>query len=128
MFEKEERKLYAIAEKILKALGERPASLDILLLEEREMKRLKWRLLKKRTEPNVLSFPEPKRFPHPEVKKRDLGEVYLNGEILRKDPGRATPLLLHGILHLLGYDHVNKAVAARMERTEERTLALLDSR
>jgi probable rRNA maturation factor len=118
-----EKKLQFMAEKILKALGERPAALDIVLLKNTEMKRLKWDLLKKKTEPNVLSFPEPKQFPHPETKKRYLGEVYLNEDILRKSPARAMPLLLHGILHLLGHDHVKKAAAARMERAEERTLA-----
>ena len=120
-----EKKLQFMAEKILKALGEWPAALDIVLLKIAEMNLLKWDLLKKRTEPNVLSFPEPKRFPHPETKKRYLGEVYLNRDILRKSPKRAMPLLLHGILHLLGYDHVKKTAAARMERTEEEILAKL---
>ena len=79
-----EKKIQVLAEKIFRMLGERPASLDIVLLNNREMKRLKWERLKKRTEPNVLSFPEPKHFPHPESKKRYLGEVYINKDILRK--------------------------------------------
>lgn len=117
-----EPKLQTLAAKILKTLGERPAALDIVLLAHAEMKRMKWRLLGKRTEPNVISFPEPKQFPHPETKKRYLGEIYLNRDILRKNPGRAAPLLLHGMLHLLGYDHMTKNDAARMERLEEKVL------
>jgi probable rRNA maturation factor len=120
-----ERKLQVLAVKILKTLGSRPAALDIVLLGDADMKRVKWRLLRKKTEPNVLSFPEPKKFPHPETKKRYLGEVYLNKDILRKSSDRAVPLLVHGVLHLLGYDHVKKADAARMERLEEKTLAAL---
>jgi probable rRNA maturation factor len=118
-----EKKLRAVADTILKALHESPASLDIILLRNAEMKRIKWDLLKKRTEPNVLSFPEPKLFPHPETKKRYLGEVYLNRDILRKNPQRAIPLLLHGVLHLLGHDHIKKTAAARMERVERKILA-----
>jgi probable rRNA maturation factor len=120
-----EKKLQLIAAAILKELGIRPATLDIVLLTNAEMKRMKWRLLGKKTEPNVLSFPEPARFPHPETKRRYLGEVYLNQDILKKSPERAAPLLLHGILHLLGYDHMKKADAGRMERLEKKVLSAL---
>jgi probable rRNA maturation factor len=122
-----EKKLQLMAVKILKALGVRPAMLDIVLLTNAEIKRMKWRLLGKKTEPNVLSFAEPSRFPHPETKKRYLGEVYLNQDILKKSPERAVPLLAHGILHLLGYDHVKKTDAVRMGRLEEKILAALSS-
>ena len=123
-----EKKLQLIAAKILKTLGVRPVMLDIVLLSDAEMKRMKWRLLGKKTEPNVLSFPEPKRFPHPETKKRYLGEVYLNRDILKKSPERTAPLLVHGILHLLGYDHKKKIAAVQMERLEEKITASLSSR
>jgi len=118
-----ERKLQKMAANVMKLLGARPSALDIVLLTNAEMKSMKWRLLGKKTEPNVLSFREPERFPHPETKKRYLGEVYLNKDILKKSPERAAPLLVHGMLHLLGYDHVKKTDAARMERLEKKILA-----
>lgn len=119
-----EKKLQVLAAKILKELGVRAAALDVVLLTDAEMKRMKWHRLGKKTEPNVLSFPEPERFPHPETKRRHLGEVYLNQDILKKSPERAAPLLVHGMLHLLGYDHVKNA-AVRMERLEEKILSAL---
>ena len=127
-----ERKLQLLAAKMLKLLNERAAALDIFLLPNAEIKALKARFIKKQTEPNVLAFPEPQSFPHPELKmekknrnKKYLGEIYLNKDILRKSPERAEPLLLHGILHLLGYDHKKNRDALKMEALEEKLLAKL---
>jgi probable rRNA maturation factor len=120
-----ERKLSVLAAKILKALKVRGATMDIILLDNAKIAALKARFIKKKTEPNVLSFPEPAHFPHPETKKRYLGEIYLNRDILRRSPERAKALLLHGILHLLGYDHKKKADIAEMEGLEKKILAKL---
>jgi probable rRNA maturation factor len=117
-----ERRLGRVAKRFLTMLGLRNAELDIIVLPHKDITILKARFIKKRTEPNVLSFPEPLKFPHPETKKRYLGEVYLNRDILRKSPERAAPLLLHGILHLLGHDHKKSTDAKRMEGLEERML------
>lgn len=118
-----EAKLHTLAKKLLKQLKVTGASLDIFLLRDADMTALKARFIKKKTEPNVLSFKEPIAFPHPELKKgKYLGEVYLNKDILKREPERAAPLLLHGILHLLGHDHEKKADAEKMEDLEKRIL------
>lgn len=125
-----EKKLNLLARKILKTLDQRNAALDIFLLPHAEIKKLKARFIKKQTEPNVLAFREPIAFPHPELRggargKRSpkyLGEVFLNADILKKSPERAAPLLLHGILHLLGYDHKKNADAEKMEALEGEVL------
>jgi len=118
-----EPKLARLAQKMLNALGVRSATLDIILLDNKSIAALKARFIKKKTEPNVLSFPEPAHFPHPETKKKYLGEIYLNRDILKKSPERARALLLHGVLHLLGYDHIKKADIAEMEGLEKKILA-----
>jgi probable rRNA maturation factor len=132
-----ERKLQLLAKKMLASLNQRSATLDIFLLPHAEIKALKARFIKKQTEPNVLSFREPIAFPHPELAggqsrdgkmstaKKYLGEIYLNKDILKESPERAAPLLLHGILHLLGYDHVKETEAAKMEALEEKLLNAL---
>src|SRR5262249_6551953 len=106
-----ERKLQNLAKKFLAIVNERRATLDIFLLPHAEIKALKARFIKKQTEPNVLAFPEPKNFPHPELSQfskksiskkgqksniKYLGEVYLNKDILKKSPERTASLLLHG--------------------------------
>jgi rRNA maturation RNase YbeY len=120
-----EPKLARLAAKILKVLRVHGATLDIILLDNAKIAALKARFIKKKTEPNVLSFPEPAHFPHPETKKRYLGEIYLNRQILKRSPERAKELLLHGMLHLLGYDHVKKAEITEMEALEKRILVKL---
>jgi probable rRNA maturation factor len=123
-----DRNLPLLAKKILAALHQRNAIVDIFLLPNADIKKLKARFIKKQTEPNVLAFREPIAFPHPELthsRKKYLGEIYLNHDILRKSPERTTPLLLHGMLHLLGYDHQKKADAVKMEALEEKVLASL---
>ena len=120
-----EPKVRRLADKILKALKVRNAALDIILLDNEKIAGLKARFKMKKTEPNVLSFPEPAHFPHPETKKRYLGEIYLNRDILKESPERAEALLLHGILHLLGYDHKKKADIVEMEGLEQKILKIL---
>ena len=117
--------LLRLAGKLLNAIGVRgKPSLDIFLLPHAEIKKMKARFIRKKTEPNVLSFREPARFPHPELKKGEkyLGEIYLNSDILKKRPERTAPLLLHGILHLLGHDHIKDADAKKMEKLEKKIL------
>jgi len=114
-----------LSDKILRTLKVHGATLDIFLLDDKSIARLKARFIKKKTEPNVLAFPEPAHFPHPETRKRYLGEIYLNRDILKKSPDRAKTLLLHGILHLLGYDHKKKGDIAEMEGLEAKTLKKL---
>jgi probable rRNA maturation factor len=62
-----------------------------------------------------------------------LGDVVLALETTRKEAdaagktlaAHATHLLVHGVLHLLGYDHETEADAALMEPVETRILARL---
>ena len=118
-----EAKLQTLARSLLRRLKVAGGTLDIFLLKDADIATLKARFIKKRTEPSVLSFKEPLAFPHPELKKgRYLGEIYLNKDILKKEPERAAPLLLHGILHLLGYDHEKKEDAKKMEGVEKKIL------
>jgi probable rRNA maturation factor len=114
-----EKHLYNISKNIFSILEIPDSTLDIFLLKTNDIAKLKARFIKKKTEPNILSFPEPPFFPHPETKKKYLGEIYLNKNILDETPERAAPLLIHGILHLLGYSHHRKKEAEKMESLEK---------
>ena len=87
-----------------------------------------WRNIDKPT--NVLSFPafpvEPGKMPGPM-----LGDIILAQETIAResaDLGKSfdehlTHLLVHGFLHLFGYDHIHAGDAERMEGLETRILA-----
>jgi len=100
----------------------------VFLLPPSEMGRLKRKFSKKRTkkEVDVLAFPEPKRFPHPEGRKRPLGEIYINSGI-RNDLEKMRFLAIHGLLHLLGYTHDKKNDTIRMQMKEEELLSKIKS-
>jgi probable rRNA maturation factor len=82
---------------------------------------------------NVLSFPA---FPHGrrgEVPPM-LGDVVLAAETVAAEAAsegkrltdHVTHLIVHGVLHLIGYDHETDAEAEEMEAMERRILAGLD--
>ena len=82
-----------------------------------------WRNKDKPT--NVLSFPQE----HPAI----LGDVILALETIRQEAeeqdisfeDHVTHLIIHGILHLLGYNHESSAEAEEMEALEIRILGEL---
>lgn len=89
-----------------------------------------WREIDKPT--NVLSFPafplQPGAMPGPM-----LGDIVIAQETVEREAealgkpfdDHLTHLLVHGFLHLFGYDHMNDAEAEIMESLERRILAEL---
>lgn len=74
---------------------------------------------------NVLSFPAPKNFPRPDIKEKPLGEIYLNPDYIERHGENLDYMLIHGFLHLLGYDHKKKNDIIRMEKKEKECLTSL---
>ncbi len=85
---------------------------------------------------NVLSFAHFDRTdvaPGPEGAPLLLGDVVLARETLLREAGEQGKrpdhhlihLVVHGVLHLLGYDHQDDGAAIRMEALERRILAAL---
>jgi probable rRNA maturation factor len=105
------------------------ASLAIALADDRTVRALNREHRGKDRPTNVLSYPsdEAARPGTP----RALGDVVLaRGTVLREAraqrktvPHHFVHLVVHGTLHLLGYDHEREADAARMEALEVRILA-----
>lgn len=81
---------------------------------------------------NVLSFPAPEPLPGVEM-PASLGDIVLAFETVAREAEaesksfehHLTHLIVHGFLHLLGFDHEDEAEADEMEATERRVLARL---
>lgn len=110
------------AEEILSLLGLSGCEVDIYLVSDEVMHELNLNYRKKDKPTTVLSFEAPE-IPHPETEYRHLGEIYLAPKYISAHNEDIRRLLVHGILHLLGYDHLGKADTARMERKEKEILA-----
>jgi len=67
---------------------------------------------------NVLSYVAPKEMPRPDIKGKFLGEIYLNPLYIKKNKESLVRMLVHGLLHLLGYNHKKKGDRIKMERKE----------
>lgn len=71
---------------------------------------------------NVYSYPAKPGFPQPGVKGKPLGEIYINPMYVIKENEKVEFMVIHGFLHLLGYDHIKKSDTIVMERLEEKLL------
>jgi len=114
-----ERSLSAFIAKAKRAIGLR-GSVSVLLTNNRELRALNRQFRRKDTPTDVLSFPS-------EVvgARRFMGDIAISVEIAAKNAKRLKHstadeveiLILHGLLHLAGYDH--ETDHGEMARTEE---------
>ncbi|HEX2813240.1 MAG TPA: rRNA maturation RNase YbeY [Sphingopyxis sp.] len=87
---------------------------------------------------NVLSFPQVQADLLDTLSNSDDGEILLGDIVLAREtcareadekgistPDHATHLIVHGTLHLVGYDHMDDASAQAMEALEVKALASL---
>jgi probable rRNA maturation factor len=100
----------ALSRRVLHAEGIDEADLGIAFATPSEMRELKARHLGVDAATDVLSFPLDQRDELPDGVPRQLGDVVLCPHVVGDD--WQAPLV-HGLLHLLGYDH-----GPEMERRE----------
>lgn len=90
--------------------------LEIYLVKDETMKK------------NVLAYEFPKNFPNPNPQYTPLGEIYLNPKTIKNQSESLSYMLIHGFLHLLGYEHQSKNDTIAMETLEQRLLEEFESR
>ena len=109
------------------AIGRRAAGgeLGIRVVGSAESRRLNARYRGKDKPTNVLSFP-PAPLPSRPADSRPLGDLVICAQVVRAEAREQRKsleahwahLVVHGALHLIGYDHERQAEAKRMERRE----------
>lgn len=128
-----EDEVCAIAAHVLTAEGvERDVEISLSYVDEDEMHELnrQWRDIDRTTD--VLSFECDSAFDEdiPVDEVLELGDIILAPEVIaRQAPGFGNDpvdecrlMLVHGLLHLLGYDHIEDDEAEEMEAREDALL------
>jgi probable rRNA maturation factor len=124
------RWLRAALERELPADDDREIEISVRLVDREESQTLNRHYRQKDKPTNVLSFPSD--LP-PDLPFRHLGDIVICAPVIRdeaREQGKPVDdhwahMLVHGALHLLGYDHIEDSEAAEMEEREVAILAQL---
>lgn len=117
--------IVASIEKTLKREGVKTARVDVVLVDDKEMKKLNNRFLSHNKTTDVITFP---------LEDAPLyGEIYISLETARRQAteygvgiiNELSRLAVHGTLHLVGYDDATEAGAQAMHRLEDKYITSL---
>jgi probable rRNA maturation factor len=117
----------------LGAEGVQAGHLDIAVVDERMMKRLHGRWMGKETATDVLTFDLERQIAKTPRRRRVEGQIVVCDSVARKNARESRGnwrdevllYVVHGCLHLCGYDDRTADDAARMHRREDSILAKL---
>lgn len=138
--------LKKVAKQTFKANGQRPSRIEVAVsfVDDDEIQQLNKERRNIDAVTDVLSFPNledvfnkkinKKNFPYdvnPENGKVDIGDVVINLNRAHEQAGsyghsftrEVAFLMVHGLLHLMGYDHIDQMDANLMRAQEEAVLA-----
>ncbi|NLX19682.1 MAG: pyridoxine 5'-phosphate synthase [Desulfobulbus sp.] len=116
---------------LLRLLERRTATVSVVFIGDDEMASYNKQYRNKQGPTNVLSFPviadTTNGFPHPE---NELGDILISVDTARRESmeqkcglhHRLTDLIIHGMLHLIGYDHERSESEAELMWNYERQL------
>jgi probable rRNA maturation factor len=118
------RPLQQFQERVRRELGFAPESVTIQLISDASMARLNETYRKKHGPTDVLSFPA--NGARPVQGAEYVGDIAISPETARRNarrfsrslPGEMRVLILHGMIHLAGFDH--EADHGEMDRFERR--------
>ncbi len=127
------------AQRILDELGYTDFDLGILLATDEQIHKYNKEHRDKDKPTDVLSYPfhhiaAGERIETDDVDEKNLGDLIIAPAYVKKDAPnwdhtfeqRMRVLLVHGICHLLGYDHIEDSDYIIMKKEEDRLLAILD--
>jgi probable rRNA maturation factor len=129
------RALVATAGRLLDALGESGASLSVRLVGDRAIRAINREHRGKDAATDVLSFSlrEPDAGAGQQAPERLLGDVVISVDTARRQADgydaslqdELYRLLIHGVLHVMGYDHEAPGERRAMQRQERHLAATI---
>lgn len=127
-----EKRLQRWLDKALEVLAlDEALEVTVRLVDNDEMRELNREYRGKDSPTNVLSFPCDWDLPE---EPRLLGDIVIAVQVVneeaktqkKKMEAHWAHIVVHGLLHLLGYDHIDEADAEKMEALEKQILHTLD--
>lgn len=123
------KKIAKRAEFILKVMGEKEAELSLLFVNDSYIRRLNWKYRKINSKTDVLAF----SMREGSGLSKDsliLGDIVISTETAKREAARRRSsiqkeislYLIHGILHLLGYDDRKTSGRKRMRQKQRELL------
>ena len=120
---------------ILKILEKKIAgggALAVVFVDGSESKKINKAYRRKNKATDILSFPTRDGASFPGGARGELGDIFICPALAKKKFGnawkeRVNYLFLHGVLHLLGYDHKTGEEALKMEKLEKQILDPISS-
>ena len=123
------------AQTLLNALDSPDGELSVLLLDDTEIADLNYQYLNRQGATNVIAFPMTEGA-FGDINPDLLGDVVISMDTAAREADilettletRFKELLIHGILHLFGYDHeTDKAEAREMDNKSEELFEMIQS-
>ncbi len=128
------KKIQKKAQAVLSALDCPDGELSLLVVDDPQIAKLNRKYFKRHGPTNVIAFPM-RQGEFSNLTPQLLGDVVISVETAASEakksgismPERFTQLLVHGILHLFGYDHEeSKQQARKMEEKSNELIKLLE--
>ena len=128
----DEERLEAVAEELMSMVGQGAAELSVVICDDAFIHTLNRDYRGKDSPTDVLSFAM-REGEHADPDDVTLGDIIISAETAAKQANErghsqqreVDVLLIHGLLHLIGYDHVEDAEAEVMEAKERALLTQL---
>ncbi len=125
------RHMYASLPEMVRMSAE-PLGLAVVFTDDEEVRELNAQFRGKDAATNVLSFSADVEAPQPVGQEIVLGDVILAYGVVAAEAAEQgkpftyhmTHMVVHGLLHLLGFDHLDNVQAETMERHERDILKL----
>ena len=126
------KKILKKSVQIEKKFSKKNTEISVLLTDTKLMKKLNYKFRKKNKDTDILSFPSERRsFYKKSIKEKKiyLGDLALSYGYIKKQKTDFMryfkKILVHGYLHLLGYDHDNTKNFLKMEKAQDKILKIL---
>lgn len=111
-FKLDKKSFTQVAKKVLLGENKETQTLSLAFVDKLEIKKLNKKFRKKDKPTDVLSFAF--------GEKNYLGEIVICPEVVKEKGEKMEEVFVHGILHLLGYDHEKSEKEAKIMEEKEK--------